>query len=332
MKLGILKAFSDQHKYYIRACEDLNVEYEIIDIINHNWLELIRKSTCDGFVCRPPSKFQERKSMFDERLYIIDKFLKIPIYPSYDELFIYENKKMMDYWLAINNIKHAKTYVFYDKHDYQEFVQNAQFPLVFKTNIGSTAKGVEIIKNKATALRIGKKIFGSHNSKLVKGYTPQKTGKVFKFQAVGGAQKHFVILQEFIDVVWEWRMVKIGESYFGHKKLLKNDFASGSKLKGWDRPSDELLYLTKDICEKGKFLSMDIDIFETPAGEFYVNELQAIFGQSTEHLMKIDESPGRFVFANNKFNFEEGEFNQNQSFNLRVKHFMNILKESNNAK
>ena len=332
MKLGILKAFSEQHKYYIRACESLQIDYEVIDILSYRWLEYITNSDCDGFLCRPPSKFQERKTMFDERLYIIDKYLKLPLYPSYDELFIYENKKMMDYWLTINKIKHAKTYVFYNKEEYFDFIKKARFPLVFKTNIGSTAKGVKIINNKLIASSIGKKVFGTHNSKLVSGYTPETTGKIIKFKATGSAQKHFIILQEFLDVKWEWRMVRIGNSYFGHKKLLKGAFASGSKLKGWDRPPDKLLYLTKEICDKGNFLSMNVDIFETSDGEFYVNELQSIFGQSTEQLMLVDGLPGRFVFTNSNFVFEKGNFNQNQSFDLRVKHFLKLLKDENNVK
>lgn len=332
MKLGILRAFSEQHKYYVRACEELNIEYQIIDIISNNWLEEVLNSDCDGFLCRPPSKFQERKSMFDEKLYIIDKYLKKPIYPSYDELLIYENKKMMDYWLTLNNIKHTKTYIFYDKVEYENFIKTAKFPLVFKTNIGSTAKGVKILKNKSSALNIGNKIFGALNSKLAKGYTPQRTGKLISLPAIGCAQKHFIILQELIDVLWEWRMVKIADSYFGHKKMLKGSFASGSKLKGWDNPPEKLLFLTKEICEKGNFLSMNVDIFEDSHGDFYVNELQAIFGQSTEHLMLLNGKAGRYVFQEGKFIFEEGSFNQNASFNLRVKHFVKILQARSNVK
>ncbi len=332
MKLGILTAFRDQHKYYVRACQELNIEYEIIDIISYKWLEKLMASDCDGYLCRPPSKFQERKTMFDERLRFITEYLKKPIYPGYEELYIYENKKMMDTWLTYNNISHAKTYVFYDKQEYVNFVKNAKFPLVFKTNIGSTSKGVKIVKSKSSALKIGNKIFGLTNSKLSKGYTPQTTGKVIKFTAVGASQKHYIILQEFIDVVWEWRMVKIGESYFGHKKLMKKGFASGSKLKGWDNPSQEILHFTKSICDKGNFNSMNIDIFETPNGDLYVNELQAIFGQSTEHLMLIDGKAGRYIYKNNQFVFEEGNFNQNASCNLRVKNFIDILEGDCDAK
>ena len=76
------------------------------------------------------------------------------------------------------------------------------------------------------------------------------------------------MVQKFEKIKWEWRIVKIDESYFGHKKLLVGKFASGSDLKGWEKPPDELLYLVKEICERGSFYSMNVDIFETEDGRF----------------------------------------------------------------
>ncbi len=328
MKLGIFTAFRDMHKYYIKSCEELEIDYEIIDIIADDWMEQIQKSNCDGFLCRPPSKFNERKTLFDERLYIITNWIRKPIYPSFDELFIYENKRMMAYWLELNQFPHAKTYIFYRKKDFIDYINNlAVYPFVFKMNTGTSSKGVKIIKNKLQAKYIANSIFGIANPKLTLGYTPETTG-VLKFPALGTIQKHFVLIQEYHKIKWEWRIVKIDGSYFGHKKLKSGEFASGTKLKGWDKPPEELLHLTKEICDKGKFLSMDVDFFETEAGTFLVNELQSIFGQSTENLMYIDNQPGRFVFQNDKFIFEEGKFNKHQSFLLRVKHFIKILENN----
>ena len=120
MKLGIFTGFDKCQKYYVRSCEDLGIEFEIIDIIAPDWLERIKESNCDGFLCRPPSKFQERNTMFDERLYVINKILKKPIYPSYEELFIYENKRVTSYWLDLYDFPKPDTFVFYRK---REFIQ-----------------------------------------------------------------------------------------------------------------------------------------------------------------------------------------------------------------
>jgi len=327
MKLGIFTAFRNLHKNYIRSCEELGIDYEIVDIISPNWMENVQKSGCDGFLCRPPSKFEERNRMFDERLYFVNKEMKYPIYPSYEELLIYENKRFTSYWLKLNGFPHPETNVFYNKKSFLNFISMTKLPIVIKLNTGSTAKGVKIVRSKAQAKFIANLTFGLKNDKLAIGYTPQKTGKIFPFPAIGTIQRHHLIVQEYKDIKWEWRMVKIGESYFGHKKLKIGEFASGTKLKGWEVPPVELLNLTKDICTKGKFNSMNIDIFETSEGQFLVNELQSLFGQSTKYLMYVDGKPGRFIDINGKFEFEEGNFNQYESYLLRVKHFIELLKE-----
>jgi len=326
LKFAILKAFDNYHKYYVRACEELKIDFNVVDFIAPDWMNQVTSKKYDGFLCRPPSKFQERKTMFDERLYILNKLMGCPIYPTYEELFLYENKRMMSYWLDLYHFPHPETKVFYLKQDFLKFLlTEAAYPFVVKSNIGSTSKGVKIVYNQIQARRLANRYFGLISPKLVKGYTAITTGKFIPFASLGSREKHFMIVQKFEKIKWEWRIVKIGASYFGHKKLLKGKFASGSHLKGWDRPPDELLFLIKDICDKGNFVSMDADIFETEDGRFLINELQSLFGQKTKHLMLIDNKPGRFVLKNDQFEFEEGEFNKHQSYLLRVKHFVEIL-------
>jgi len=325
MKLGIFTSFRDMHKYYVKSCEELGIEYEIIDIIGPDWLTNVLSSDCDGYLCRPPSAFQERKTLFDERLYIINKLIGKPIYPSYNELYIYENKRMMSYWLELNNFPHAPTSVFYEKNSFLKFLESATLPLVMKSNIGSTSKGVRIVKSKNTAKRIAGLVFGWGSPKLAVGYTSQLTGKIIPFPAIGTLQKHYLLVQGFEKIKWEWRIIKIGDSYFGHKKLLKNNFASGSGKVGWDNPPSNLLMLVKEICDKGCFYSMAADIFETIDDRFLVNELQSIFGSYNNSQLYVNGVSGRYVYNNGNFVFEEGVFNQNGSYLLRVKHFLEIL-------
>lgn len=325
MRLGILTAFRNEHQNYVRACKECDVDYRIVDLIGDNWLQEVQNSGCDGFLCRTPSKFQERKDMFTDKLYVINKMMHRPIYPSFEELFLHENKKMMYYFMTLNHLPHVETHVFYRKSDYYDFIEKTDYPLVFKTSIGSTSKGVKIIKSKQSAQRIGRKVFGRLNEKLAKGYTPQTTGRYIPVRARGLLQRHFVLLQKFENIKWEWRIVKIGESYFGHQKLLEGYFASGAHKKGWVRPPEELLFLIKKISEEHHFYSTALDVFETYAGQFLINEIQSIIGQKTDHLMCIDGKPGRYVFTNGKFQFEEGSFNQYKSYLLRVKHFIDIL-------
>ena len=120
-------------------------------------------------------------------------------------------------------------------------------------------------------------------------------------------------------------MIRIGDSYFGHKKLLRNGFASGSGKSSLERPPDELLHLTRDICDKGGFRSMNIDVFEDEEGNYLVNELQTIFGSYKPVQMRVDGKPGRFIYEGDSFVFQEGVFNQHGSNVLRILDFSEIL-------
>ena len=329
MKLGVLTAFRNQHRYYVRACRELGVEFQVVDIIGPNWQRNLQESDCHGFLCRPPSKFAEWKAIYDERLWVLNRLMGKPIYPGLNELRLYENKRLTSYWLRHHNIPHVPTRIFCRKRDYFAFLRERKsFPIVSKVNTGSTGKGVRIIRTRLGARLVGHLAFGPFNSKVAPGYSPQRTGRPVGVPALGTFQRHQMIVQDYIPIRWEWRMVRIGHSYFGHQKLLKGRFASGSLRKGWKTPPRELLDMLRDICRLGGFHSMNADIFETEDGEYLVNELQSIFGQSTPHLMYVDGKPGRYLHQKGRYRFQEGEFNRHRSFLLRVEHFLELLRES----
>ncbi len=144
---------------------------------------------------------------------------------------------------------------------------------------------------------------------------------------LANTQKFYLIIQEYKDISCEWRIIKIGNSYFGHQKLLEGQYASGSGKVGWVRPPDKLLFMAKDICNAGNFNCMAIDIFETKNNEYFVNELQTSFGSYLDSQMFIEGKPGRLKFVDNNFIFEEGYFNVHGSNKLKVENFIEIIKE-----
>jgi len=326
MKLGILTSFHGHIENYTKACEELNIDYEVIDFVSANWLDNIRNAKVDGVLCHPPCDFQERKSMLDERLYFVDKYLKLPIYPNFDSLYIYENKRNMAYWLEVNNIPHSKTKVITTKQEAEDFFKDTTYPVVLKSNIGAGGNMVHFIESQRSSSKYIRQIFGYKGGLFCKGLSPRFKKYGIPFKLTGGAQKHYMVLQEFHKIKWEWRIIKIGNTYSGHKKLLKGHKASGSGLVGWDHPPAELLYFVKDICDKGKFDSMAVDIFETVDGQYLVNELQAMFGAHIPYQMKKDGKPGMFLYTDKDgFVFEEGEFYRLKGNLLRISHFVEKL-------
>mgnify|MGYP003793132593 CR=1 FL=1 len=252
----------------------------------------------------------------------------IPIYPSRKELFLYENKRMYEYWLTAHNFPHPPTFIYYTKKEALNHLKISKLPIVFKTNGGASSSGVRIIRNKYVAKSYIQKVFGYLDSRLSMGKVHWGKKWIFPVPKLGMAQKHYVIMQDFIPIKWEWRIIKIGNSYFGHQKLLKGEFASGSGRVGWIAPPEKLLFMIKDLCEKGSFDSMAMDVFESVDDKYYINEIQSLFGSFKPSQMKINEVSGRYQYINEKFVFEEGEFNRFGSNLLRVEDFIEKI-ESN---
>lgn len=318
-------------------------DYEIIDIFKHNWYELIYQNHFDFILAKPPGLMSLYKKIYDERLELLPQEFRKKLYPSITEIKIYENKRYLSDWLKINKIPHPETYVFLNKYESLEFLKTANFPLVAKTNIGASGKGVRVLRNRKQAENYIKKAFSnkgaphSFGPNLKVGSIFAKLKKALKEQnllkhkldiyisSYKERQKGYVLFQEFIGHEFEWRVVAIGNSYFAHKKLKIGDKASGSLLKNYDNPPLYLFDFVKTIMDKYGFYSQTIDLFETNDGKLLVNEMQCIFGQSDPYQMLVDGKPGRYRYINNKWVFEEGDFARNECFDLRIEHILAML-------
>lgn len=332
MKIGIFTSFqSDKFvKQAIESCKSLNVDYEVVDIISENWLENVRKSDCDGFFCPSNCVSQELKTIQDERYYFVSQIMKRPIYPDFLGLYIHENKRNMAAWLELNDYPYAKTRVFTDRENALEFLSTCEYPIVTKANVGAAASKVRIVKNKRQAIRMAKKCLPKKSifKFLSLGLYYKTKIKFFNIPDLHNPQKDYFIVQDYIkDILWEWRILKIGDSYFGHQKLLNGEFASGSGKVGWVAPPQHLLEMTRELCQKGGFRCMDVDVFETKDGKFVINELQASFGSYLDYQMCIDGVPGRYKDVDGEFVFEEGKFNVFGSTKLKIEDLIQEIKK-----
>jgi glutathione synthase/RimK-type ligase-like ATP-grasp enzyme len=350
--LAILKNETDtDHQNWVEACEKYSgiVEYNIIDLVAENWVEKITEKKYDYALLRSPGSIAYYKQLYDERVYIINKVLNIPIYPTFIEQHIYENKRLLSYFLKSGGIPHPRTWVFYRRDEAVTFINKCKFPIVAKTSIGASGRGVEILRNSDDALRYIDNSFSeggvkrSYFPNFRRGNYVQRLQKRMsnigesieyfkekKKDATIEPQKWFVIFQEYIKAEYEWRCVVINDSYFGHKKLPSfGEKMSGTSKVSWDIPDEELLYFLKDIVDRNGFWSQAIDLFFDRERGYLVNELQCFWGSKNPHQMIKDGKPGRFVYRDNRWVFEEGVFNQNNSYDLRLKHILELLEKVN---
>ena len=296
-------------------------------------------SSC--LLVKPGARTSGFRNAYQERIEILAAEFGYPVFPSLPELRIYENKRYLSYWLKASQIPHPETWVFYDKNEALAHVSTCRFPLVGKINVGASGDGVRILDSRERTREYVEQAFSSglHNRtgpKMQKNLLANKIKKIVRpkkllnrlksyRQIAADSQIGFVIFQEYIPHDFEWRIVRIGDSFFGHKKIKVGEKASGSLLKGYENPPLELLDFVKNITDRHKFYSQAVDIFVDPDGRYLINEMQCIFGQSDPYQMKVDGKIGRYVMKDGRWAFEEGDFNRNESFNLRIAHVIKMI-------
>jgi glutathione synthase/RimK-type ligase-like ATP-grasp enzyme len=336
--------FENDHFLWVKACEKYlsALTYKVVDLTGNSWLEDIRKESVDFLLAKPGILSSTYKQLYDERIYILERVLGYQVFPSAEEIFIYENKRFFSFWLQANEIPHPKTDVFYDLGEADNFLVETNFPVVGKASLGASGSGVQILRDRNEAMQYAHETFQGKGARqrtgpnlgkgdlLKRGFHyiihPEDIAKklfIYKSRSQS-VQKGFVIFQQFIPHEFEWRVVRIGDSFFAHKKLKKGNKASGSLLKGYENPPLEILNFVKEITDKHNFYSQAVDIFESEQG-YLVNEMQCIFGQSDPYQMLVDGKPGRYRFIENTWVFEEGMFNTNESYDLRLEYLVNKL-------
>lgn len=302
-KIGILFDSAHYHRYYMSACLDLEISYQVIDLRKDNWVKTLNAAAPDVIVAWPSLTTLVLKEMLDERSRLIDKYLDFTIFPNPEEIFLLDNKRRVRDWLMVNDFEAPKTWCFYAPKEALDFAASCPIPIVFKSTKEGVSRGVIICRDRQSVYELVKKCFG-------KGFVPRNTDP-------RNVQWDFILFQEYLPEVEERRMIRIGDSFLAIDKVRKGDFHSGSGEMKWANPERFFLDKIKEVTEKGGFRSMNVDFFIAQDGRILINELHTMF-----HGPEIygNEGKGRFIFnaTNDDWIFEEGSFYRNYCCNLRI--------------
>ena len=338
----------DDHYLWIEACERNDcIDYGVVNLLSANWFEEIQKHKFEILLAKPGGYSTAFKQLYDERIYILGKVMAYKVYPSPEEILVYENKRFLSFWLKANDIPHPETNVFYELEEAKQFIKKQKFPLIAKSNIGASGSGVVRLSNYEETLSYIHQGFSDKGVKRRWGPNfnsgrllhrifhyllhPGKISKKINIysRVKNEIQRGFVILQEYVPHTFEWRCVRIGDSFFAHKKMAIDDKASGLLIKQYENPPLNLLDFVKGLTDDFEFYSQAIDIFETQDGQYLVNEMQCIFGQSDPYQMLVDGKPGRYRYLEGKWIFEEGDFASNACYDLRLDYIIDHLLQHN---
>lgn len=312
--LGIVKEFWHQHWPYVAACRDMRVAYKIVDISGPDWINAVRDAGCDAFLVWPSVALGIWKRMVDDRLRFISGELGKIMCPTAEEIWLYESKYRNAYWLQTVRLPHPRTWVFYDIEQALGFVEGADLPLVFKPDRGSGAQGIRIFRDRSKLARYVKRYFHKGHLRHRDDWRDLQWGSV--------------LLQEYVGDADEWRVIRLGSSFFAYKKGKIGDFHSGSHYVIFADPPAQLLDLALMATECGHFTSISLDIFELPDGRYLINELHPVFGRDPwDHSMEVNGEAGRYYRnpETGEWVFEKGVFTENSGCNLRVKMVLDQL-------
>ncbi len=333
--------------HIVNACNHLGVNCERFDIYSSDWIDQILNIKPDGCIYIPEFRYQAWRDLFKERIEFIYNSLNIPIYPELHELSLYESKRKMSYWLKANGISHPCTWVFGGIDEARCFLASATYPIIFKTDFGNASYGVRKVTSEEEAISIINKSFWNgyrvpfydENSLDVKRRLKAIVRPTYRFlrnirDIPRDIELDVVLFQECIKISHEWRLIKIGNNYFGHEKVISDrGFHSGSGSTKWTIPPLRVFDFAKFVFEKGQFSSMSLDIFEDEDGALFVNELQAVFGVIANNQMYREDNNKMigvgFYFDDKagKWGEREGEFGQDYCYRLRVEDFVSKIIE-----
>lgn len=311
--LGIFTDYMGKYRSYVRACGDLGVRYQVIDLLGSGWMRTVRDSACAGFIAHPTPGDSTQRALFEERLQIVCDELGRPVWPLPKETWFYESKRRMAYWLQAHGVPHPETHVFHREDEALAYLAGATFPMVCKTDLGSGAAGVWIIRGRSEAEKIVQRAF--------------RGGLRRQGAARGERERGFVLFQQYVDGAQEYRVIQLGESWFGHEKVAggRRGLHSGSGESAWSLPPEGVWELCWGISRQAGFRTMNYDVFVQSDGTALVNEMQVVFASYNPSQMYVEGKPGRYRRVDGEWLFEEGLFNRNGSANARVETFVDWL-------
>jgi glutathione synthase/RimK-type ligase-like ATP-grasp enzyme len=280
---------------YERFCKNNEITYGFLDITRSNWMDEAEKY--DMIICHTESNpaYQE---MIESKIYILENLMGKFCFPSYHEVWQYENKNRANYLYDYFRLPKIPTYVTQNREEAFELIEEVGYPFITKTTIGAASTGVRKIKTRSEAVKMINSIF-CHNG--------------LKTQYPYQRQKDYFYIQKFInDARFDLRIMLVGDMAFGYYRYPnQGDFrASGAGNYEKKAIPDDALRLAIDVRNKLNSRLMGIDLLYSETNKKYYIIETSLFNQiDTPEQLVIDGVPGYYDISDiDNIRFKEGKF------------------------
>ena len=270
------------------------VNYRFVDINCSDWQEQLRG--CEALIWRVDSD-PATLSQAKPKIYFIQNFLGVKCFPSFKEIWHYEDKGLIHYILRQNRLPEIPVFFSFSKQESIDYLKGAKYPMVFKITNGSSSMNVEKVSSKKQAMAIVELAFGRNG---------RKTGWPYL------RQKNYIYAQEFIEQIdQEVRIILAGEKIFGYYKEPKSgDFrASGSGIvKKGELPS-EAMDIAREVRDVFDSEQLVVDLVSSKRdNKFMILEVSFFIRIITSEQLKVDDVAGYYVYDGDNYHFTPGKY------------------------
>ena len=270
---------------WIKYCEKKGIPYKKVDCWNTEIMNQLED--CKALIWHWNLN-NHRSGLAARQLTLSMEKKGIKVFPHFNNCWHYDDKIGQKYLFEAVKAPIAKSYVFFSRQDALQWINEADFPKVFKLKSGAGSSNVKLVKNKKQARLLVNQAFGNGflpvdpYSRLKERFWMLKRDRdlhALKMVAGGFArlfilrevekyapkEKGYIYFQDFIpNNTFDTRLIVVGNRCFGARRYCRtNDFrASGSGLLSYNHSLIDLrkVALSFEVARKLGTKSIAFDI------------------------------------------------------------------------
>lgn len=279
---------------YERFCINNGIRYGFYDIYRSDWIE--QAAQYDIIVWQTDSNPAEQH-IAESKIYVLEHVLKKECFPSFHEVWQYEDKCRENYLYSALDIPSIPTVVTNSLDEALHCIDTTDYPFIYKDYIGTGSREVVKIDSRSRARKLVYRIF-------MKG----KKGLWGHFFV-----KNIFYMQKFMaDATFDLRVMMSGDKAFGYYRYpKKGDFkASGAGNYEKKEIPEDVLRLAYDIKRKLGVRQVGVDFLYSPAeGKYYVIETSVFNRIDTPEQLVVNGVAGYYDMSDlDNITFRPGKF------------------------
>jgi len=282
MQIAIHQKNNNFSSKWIEYCKKQNIDYKIVNCYSNDIIEQVKG--CDVLMWHF-NQSHPKDVLFAKQLIFALQTAGIKVFPDFHTAWHFDDKVGQKYLLEAIDAPLVPSYVFYDKRKALDWIEETNFPKVFKLRRGAGSAHVKLAETSKEAKKLVNKAFGrgfSQYDKLanlkdrwykyrqgntglwnvIKGVL--RLGKTTEFAKVAGHEKGYIYFQDFIPGnEYDIRVIVIDGKAFAIKRLTREgDFrASGSGHILYEKYhfDEDTIQLSFHVAEQVKSQCLAID-------------------------------------------------------------------------